>query len=256
MGGKRLYENVVIGNFLYGLGYAVRAKRDSGVTAAVINLLQQTPSDKLLGDLLVEFPGVVRLIEFKTSENRSGKEPARHRKLWARLQDDTRLQVVSRSVHWYVESATPDGEFRVRIVPYLDAYEIRPRTDRPERPARRIATDPAQMQDRLETFIERTALEVAHGDSAISQEDAKSYLQWVRMTQSDGEVGTGGLLLVADADGTLHYAFLQDLLELRLQHRLWLELNEKRLERELEFQRQLNQEMARELAPRDRGAGL
>ena len=227
---KRLYENVVIGNFLYGLGFAVRAKRGAGVTAAVINLLQQSPADTLLGDLLVEFPGVVRLIEFKAESNRSKKEEARHRKLSAGLIGDTRRQAISRSIHWYVETAPTDHGMQARIVPYLDAFP-----------------SGGGKHDRLEAFIRRTALEVAQRSSTVSHEEAKSYLQWVRMTQGDGEVGTGGLLLVADADGTLHYAQLLDMLELRLQHHLWLERHEKRIERELAYQRELDRKMEREM---------
>lgn len=61
----KLYENIVIGNFLYGLGYSVGTKKGGNEVFSVVNLLQQTPADKELGDVLLEFPGVVKLIEFK-----------------------------------------------------------------------------------------------------------------------------------------------------------------------------------------------
>lgn len=69
----KLYENIVIGNFLYGLGFAVRARAHSTglVVPSVVNLLQQTPADKELADVLLEFPGVVRLIEFKQLNKKS-----------------------------------------------------------------------------------------------------------------------------------------------------------------------------------------
>lgn len=116
----KLYENIVIGNFLYGLGFAVRARRPSGVSASAINLLQQTPADTLLGDLLLEFPGVVRLIEFKAEDNRESKELSRHRKLSAALAGNIELQAISRDVHWYVETAaSAEHGVTARIVPYL-----------------------------------------------------------------------------------------------------------------------------------------
>lgn len=39
----KLYENIVIGNFLYGLGFAVRAHQTAAVTVSTINLLSKLP---------------------------------------------------------------------------------------------------------------------------------------------------------------------------------------------------------------------
>ncbi|GAB7541914.1 hypothetical protein CS8_015770 [Cupriavidus sp. 8B] len=72
----------------------------------------------------------------------------------------------------------------------------------------------------MENFIERLATEIAEGRSIATAEREGAYLRWLRLVQGEGEVGTGGLLLVANADGTLHYAQLLDLLELRLEHGL------------------------------------
>ncbi len=52
----KLYENVVIGNFLYGLGVSVGAQLRGHVLPASVNLLQQTPEDKALADVLLSFP--------------------------------------------------------------------------------------------------------------------------------------------------------------------------------------------------------
>ncbi|KVR67893.1 hypothetical protein WK24_13115 [Burkholderia vietnamiensis] len=223
----KLYENIVIGNFLYALGFAVRARRPSEVTASAINLLQQTPADTLLGDLLLEFPGVVRLIEFKAEDNRASKERGRHRKLSAGLEGNPELQAVSRDVHWYVETASSaEHGVLARVVPYLDAF--------PREKAKR---------DRLETFIERLAQEVAEDRSRIRADREAAYLRWVKMTQGDGVVGSGGLILVADADGSLHYAQLLDMLEMRLSHWQWIDLHQKRLERELVLERELERRL-------------
>lgn len=56
----KLYENVIIGNFLYGLGLDIGIKigLDNGTETLpeiIINLLQQTPADKELGDMLWGF---------------------------------------------------------------------------------------------------------------------------------------------------------------------------------------------------------
>lgn len=219
----KLYENIVIGNFLYGLGFAVRAQRSSGMTTSVVNLLQQTPADTLLGDLLLEFPGVIRLLEFKAQDNRDSKERSRHQMLSAGLRGKPEFQAISREVHWYVETA-PSAEHGViaRIVPYLDAF-----------PRERAK------HDRLEMFIERLAREIVE-DRAISRSDREAaYLRWVKYTQGGGMVGSGGLILVADANGSLRYAQLLDMLELRLSHRQWIELHQQRVQRELALEQEL-----------------
>lgn len=232
MGSQRLYENVVIGNFLYGLGFAIGARHGNEVMASAVSLLQQSPADKLLGDVLLESPGVVRLIEFKTESNRSGKEPARRRKLEASMARRDDLKEASRAIHWYVETAPSDKGVDARIVPYLDAFPGAPLSKRKE--------------DRLETFIDQTAREIASGISKVSHETAKEYLTWVRRTLGEGEVGTGGLLLVADKDGVLRYAQLLDLQELRLQDRQWMLDRARRFDRELAQQRELNMKKDRE----------
>jgi len=239
MTSRKLYENIVIGNFLYGLGFAVRAKKSLGPIVSVINLLQQTPADKLLGDVLLEFPGVVRLIEFKAEDNLSNKEKMRHDALTACLKGELEQQRISRIIHWYVETAPSESNgLDARVVPYLDAFPK------------------AKKQDQLETFIDRIATEVAQGRSDITKEAAAAYLEWVRMTQGPGEVGSGGLLLLAGTDGTLRYAQLLDMLELGLQHQEWLIRHEKQIKRELTYQRDLNKEMEhKQTWSRNRGMG-
>ncbi|KVN28025.1 hypothetical protein [Burkholderia stagnalis] len=225
----KIYENVVVGNFLYALGFAIRARQSVQSMPSVVNLLQQTPSDTLLGDLLLQFPGVVRLLEFKVDENRSSKERARHASLSSALSADPALSLISRRIHWYIEAGLSEVEsLAVRAVPYLDAY---PRT---------------KPRGRFEPFIEALADEVVYGRSAKGEaEAAMEYIRWVKRLQGEGKVGTGGLLLVANADGSLHYAQLLDLLELRIEHRMWIELHQQRLERELTYQRELALERGR-----------
>lgn len=217
----KLYENIIIGNFLYALGYAIRARCDKGCVPSVINLLQQTPADPLLGDVLLAFPGVVRLIEFKAEGNRSPKERARHRSLGQMMVANPDLEPVSRQVHWYVETAPCEHSVvTARIVPYLDAFP------------------PETKSDQLESFIGRMAKEVAMGSTPDQEEAGKRYINWVRLTMGDGKIGTGGLLLVASPEGTLHYAQLLDLMELRLTHREWVKQHELRWEQEMRGQKQ------------------
>lgn len=241
----RVYENVVIGNFLYGLGYAIRSQQQSGCIASCVNLLQQTPADHLLGDLLLAFPGVCRLIEFKAKDARPGKEVQRHRRLSKALEGNDEMTRISRRVHWFVEVVeASDLDFDVRSVPYLNAFSI----DENRQP--------------LTTLIDETAAEVVQADPTRATVGDREYLDFVRIFAGGGKVGTGGLLMVADASGTLHYAHLLDLSELRLPHVEWVKLHEARLERDLAptlaQQRSLPREQEHELTKertidRDRG---
>lgn len=229
---KRLYENVVIGNFLYGLGFAIGAKLRTGQLASVVNLLQQTPADTLLGDMLLQFPGVVRLIEFKMHHNRSDKEQERHERLSEHLQRHPDRELVSRRVHWFIEntpSSIPGQAFTSHIVPYLDAFAPR-----------------AHSHDgRLETWIANLATTVMsqHGEQ---QDEAQSYLNWLRRLQGKGEVGTGGVVLVANANGGVHYVQLIDFMDLRLEHRLVVAQYENRLDREADYRIEQEHEYQRE----------
>lgn len=208
----KLYENIVIGNFLYGLGFAVRAHQTAGVAVSAINLLQQTPADKILGDLLLAFPGVVRLLEFKTQDNRSDKEQKRHQKIAWGLEQCRELQSTSRKMHWYIETR-PDVVVGVaaRIVPYLDAFPRLP-----------------EKVDSLDAFITRTAQEVATGHTNEAADDERTYLRWIKVTVGEGNVGTGGLVVVADTNGSLYYAPLHDLMELQLLHHDWVARHQER----------------------------
>lgn len=213
----KLYENIVIGNFLFALGFSIRAKQIRKSFGATINLLQQTPSDKILSDVLLDFGGTVRLIEFKTSDNRSTKEKGRHRALQAGMVG-TGLEAISREVHWFIETAPTENTLVARIVPYVDAF---PRGTRDQK---------------LEPFIDALATEIVTPAALFTAPEVKTYLDWVTATLGGGVVGTGGLLFCARADGSFFYATLFDLLELRLEHRQWVAHCRDRHEREMKHQ--------------------
>lgn len=198
-----LYENVIIGNFLYGLGL------DIGITLglnnedinlpSIVNLLQQTPADKELGDMLLEFPGVVRVLEFKNAKNPSNKEKNRVEKLEKALKDNERMQYVSRQIHWYIETK-PFEEICVnKIVPYLDAY------------------NGTRGMDTLENFIKSISIEVNNPISGITHEEQKHYLSLISTCQGSGAIGTGGLIVSVSKEG-INYVEFSQIEQLQLQH--------------------------------------
>lgn len=201
----KLYENVAIGNFLYGLGFAV-AKRVKGQDLpSIVNLLQQTPDDPLFGDVLIRAPGVLRIFEFKQRSNTDSKEPERHAKLIRNLAGKDDLIRISRIVHWFVETAPEEKTFFSRIVPYLDAY---PKTS---------------AKHDFATFVNATADAVAGDAEVLPQADMAKYLAHLLLLHKSGTVGSGGLVVKMSETGELHYAELTSILDLILTRQSVLE---------------------------------
>lgn len=201
----KLYENVVIGNFLYGLGFSVRSFLRTETIPGVVNLLQQSPADHLLADVLITFPGVMRLIEFKSKDNKSNKERIKHHQLLAGIGNCPKLFGISRSVHWFVETVPSGDSFITRTCPYVDAF------------------NESVSIHSLEHFVTETAKEACRGSASFTPEEQQEYLALVRNCQGGGDVATGGLMLLASADGRLRYAQLLSMTDLRFTHRQWLE---------------------------------
>src|SRR5437879_6471440 len=114
-----IYENIVIGNFLFGLGTAMGLRHGvdrqiGGIDSHFVSLFQQTPLDKSFGDVLLGSKNsrIIRLIEFKRAANDSCKEQSKLTALLRALTtpSNNRLQLISRKIHWYVES-----EFQTRL---------------------------------------------------------------------------------------------------------------------------------------------
>ncbi|HDC4523103.1 TPA: hypothetical protein O8T94_002934 [Enterobacter kobei] len=221
----KLYENVVIGNFLYGLGVSVGAQLRGHVLPASVNLLQQTPEDKALADVLLSFPGTLRLIEFKTADNRSCKEAARFRKLSHALESDARLTPLSHRIHWYVETM-PDVQLGVKT--YFSSYLSA--LSRPNRQAEPL---------NLEKFIAQTTCSIF--SSQVHAEDpvaVSNYLKLVRWCQGvDAESNAGALIVVCDGSGNLKYAELKNIMELSMTHEKWL-LYRHEIDRQTELERE------------------
>lgn len=80
-------------------------------------------------------------------------------------------------------------------------------------------------------------LAFCNADRLRSQAE-RDYIDLVRLAQGPEETGTGGLVLVAGSSGGLHFAALQDLMDLNLSHKQWIEYSQKRY---LSLQREMKQ---------------
>ncbi|WP_182037450.1 hypothetical protein [Vibrio diabolicus] len=61
---KQPYENIYIGNFIFSLGY-YSASTGDGLSNKAVQLVQQTPDEKKLNDLFVNWAGKNYIFEFK-----------------------------------------------------------------------------------------------------------------------------------------------------------------------------------------------
>jgi hypothetical protein len=205
---------VVIGNFLYGLGVAIGGRLKSGYLTGTVSLLQQTPEDKALGDVLVSFPGIMRLIEFKAAANKSAKEKTRHTILSTTISCRPEMADISRKVHWYVETAPSEhGGVEAFFSPYLDAF---------------TASCRPKQHSILEIFIQSLAEDALSNPKIVRPQQEKDYLKLVRWSQGVGETGAGALIVIVGSDGGLEFVALEDLMELGMSYNHWMEYRQER----------------------------
>lgn len=184
------YENIIIGNFLYGLGLAMGAQPRPA--AGSINLLQQTPLDRPLGDVMVHYPGALRLIEFKRTQADWGKEQAKYQSLTSALSARPHLFDVSRQVHWFVES----GKL-IDARPYLDLN---------------AASDKGVSLEDFAAAVVKDGL----GAQAFSPSVLHEYLNAVATFAGVRDRMAPGLLVTVDGTGTLRYVAVENILDLRI----------------------------------------
>jgi hypothetical protein len=191
-----IYENAVIGNFLFGLGVAYGFRWESTeMPPMCVNLLQQTPDDQRIGDTLLRTSAFVRILEFKRRENQSPKEVDKLKKLRLALGGNDDMASVSRRIHWYVESY--EGS-ETRILPYLDfdGDDVTTTT--------------------LGPFIEKTATDIAQGSERELSGWCEEYLAVLMLCNGSGESGAGAFIVSLSTAGVIQFAAIERMIDLRL----------------------------------------
>lgn len=204
-------ENITIGNFLYALGLGVGARAGSAAPVGAVNLLQQTSYDGLLGDVMLTFPGVTRLLEFKRKGNHK-KETTKLDLLREAIKASPHWPTTSRQVHWYVETAPASAEFKFEAKPYLDMFD----------------RDAASLP--LKSFVDSLVDEALGSKPAVSDQLVNEYIQDVMLTwRANGDHRSAtGLLVTVGGDGGLMYAVLDDLADLGKTRMQCLQLQQQR----------------------------
>lgn len=193
-----IYENVVIGGFIYALGF--RAGQKAFSMPANINLLQQTPMDKSLADVLIGMPDVYYLLEFKRHANKGTKEVKKLKFLQRYLeQDNSRYLEVSRGTHLYIESELSGEDLETRCSSYLDFQS---------------ELKPVRLERIVEVLLEGTLIR----DRGITGDECCHYLDLVQQAYKavDGVEGvsgnSGGFIIVGGTTtGTLKFVTLPDI---------------------------------------------
>ena len=196
-----IYENLVIGNFLYALGLKVGARRRDGLAPDLaVNLLQQTPLDIVLGDVLLTGPRTVALLEFKRAAGRHSKERKKLMKIERQLEhpEFQALRNISRQIHFYVETEDILKKNFSRVLPYLD-----------------LMTD--QRRSCLEQLVGDLAYRArsAHELPETYKRDCQRYLELVCLSQGRSYPASPGLLVGVGEDGQIAFAPVDDILDLQ-----------------------------------------
>ncbi len=196
-----IYENIIIGNFLFALSLKIGAYREGTFVPGLgVHLMQQTPLDVVLGDVLLAGPRSIALLEFKRAADRRSKESRKLVALAALLRNATfsALQDISRDMHFYVETSDVMEKGFSRVLPYLDL----------------------SMNDTgstLEQLIDELASRARSG-IAMSQaqmEACQRYLELVCICKGRSYRASPGILIGVGGDGRIAFAPLEDVRDIQ-----------------------------------------
>lgn len=195
----KIYENVVIGNFLYILGLFDGAGiGPSARTRRAVSLLQQTPLDKSIADVLVQSPSSIFIIEFKRKGASEKKEDSKKDNLQIALKDLPELTQFSKEIHWYVKSEVVAEQLTLEIVPYLGTAEDISLTS---------------LEDFVEKLVDRRV--TPHHLSA-----SEKYLRTLRLAskiakgKGKGEASSGTIVFLARSEAGFRHVVLNDLTDI------------------------------------------
>ena len=186
----KIYENVLIGNFIFSFGIQVGIKyANKPFPPAALSLIQQTPTDKWIGDVFASLGGRSFLVEFK-AEKVDKKEEKKIMTLLGALSKRPNLNHSSRQCHFLaqgsIQAQNPDLLFRQ----YISALNAE-----------------GESAD-LAHFVSN----VLNGRIGADNENFVAYVLLLRSICSDGEgSSSGGLLINVDDKGHMTYMAFPDL---------------------------------------------
>lgn len=222
------YENTFIGSFLYGLGIEIGATSVDHPLVSGVDLLQQTPLDRSLADLLIKAPDYVSIIEFKRCENRDEKEANKRswlkRMISASEEAHQRIAAISRAMHIQIDIKTATSDLVISRRPYID-------------------DDSAAVRESLPEICRWFAAEMRQAPAQPTAAERAFYLEFLKLVNGEGSSASGGgsVLILAGQSGFLRHVIVDDLRDFYRTPRQIVELQER-----------LSRERDRQLKPRQR----
>lgn len=199
-----IYENIIIGNVLFALGFCKGRRAIADDTSPIcVNLLQQTPLDTKLGDVLLQSEATFRLIEFKRDAGEASKDVQKRDGLLAAMKhvanpQRTQLFGTSLNTHWFISTASKHGELNARVVPYLH-----------------FDSNDGKVLE-LGQFAESLMKEL-DAPSIYGPKHFEEYVALLKeVSKGKRSAGSGGLILKANDSGTLSYLVVDDIMQLDL----------------------------------------
>lgn len=200
------YENIVIGNFLYGMGLSLGTRAGAKAPLGSINNTQQTPLDCELADVWVKFPGISRLLEFKRRGSSTKKDLRKRAALEIGINGSEQHLAVSRRIHWFAEIVADEvGRVDLVLKPYID-FDKR-------------ASTTLSLSQYIKEFTD-AALDPS--DFEPSGTEVSAYLRLLNKVTRSGETSNGGLMVNVDQEGVLQCIPLSDIRDLGISYRAQL----------------------------------
>lgn len=209
-----IYENIFIGNFIYVLGVqmGIALCQHEKQFTSCINLLQQTPVDQCLADMLATFSGVSFLIEFKRENNRSLKELEKLKILRRGIKNNNEMIATSHAAHWFIQIKAPNnGNFETKVVPYLDLDQLSnlAETKLFECFIKEIVTKVFNFKENKEVI-----------NIGVTAEKMSTYIKFLcKIYSKSGLKKPGGLIITLSLNGELTYVAVNDITQMLNKHK-------------------------------------
>jgi len=182
---RQPYENVYLGNFIFALGYFAASDRDD-LSNKAIQLVQQTPDEKELSDLFINWGGRSFIFEFKRNESKIkselSKEPKKKLNLAIRNDENIAYKLLSYQGHWLAYGI----DSGLRFIRYASLHENKP--------------DGVNLSRFCKALLARPRV----SGLGLEYGELKTYLSFIgKVTDTDSE-GCGGFILNISEDGNLN----------------------------------------------------
>jgi hypothetical protein len=204
---NKIYENVFIGSFIYSLGFKAGTQHPQGnIHPVSINLFQQTPTDRLIGDLFGSLSGRNFIVEFKATNYLDEKEEEKQFALIKAIAKVPALGDLSRAAHFFAGGITMEkDEATLNFCSYIEAGG-EPKVHSLNAFCEGIFAGKIQYKNEGVTY-----------PIGVNGEDIKLYLQLLaELYRGDRRSSSGGLIINASNDGKITYLSTNNIFELTL----------------------------------------